>query len=139
MKKVLNLSKFKKICRQHPLIIAAYLTGSVAEKRERKDSDLDIILLVERNFSLKCFGELYQKINRLISHPNLDLRLVTLEETDPLFLFQLLQGKQLFARDKQEIVVLEVKIMKLYYDSQHLRNIFHYYLNQRLEKGTYGR
>ena len=139
MKTNINAQKLAQLLKQYPGIIAAYLIGSVAEGRERQDSDLDIALLVEKNFDLNLFGSLYQKINSLVGHPNLDLRIVIPEKTDPLFLFQLLGGKLLYARNQKELISLEVKIMKLYYDSQHLRNIFHYYLNRRLEGSTYGR
>ncbi len=139
MKTNINAQKLAQLLKQYPGIIAAYLIGSVAEGRERQDSDLDIVLLAEKNFDLNLFGPLYQKINSLVGHPNLDLRIVIPEKTDPLFLFQLLGGKLLYARNQKELISLEVKIMKLYYDSQHLRNIFHYYLNRRLEGSTYGR
>lgn len=139
MKPLINLKKLTKILKNHSFIIAAYLIGSIAQKRDRKDSDLDLILLVDKNFKPERFGTLYRKISVLVSHPNLDLRIARLEDTDPLFLFQILGGRLLFARNTKELVKTEVKIMKLYYDSQHLRNIFHYYLNKRLEKGIYGR
>ena len=134
----IDTKKLAQILKQYPAIIAAYLIGSAAEGRERQDSDLDVILLVEKNFDLNLFGPLYQKINNLLNHPNLDLRIIIPEKTDPLFLFQLLGGKLLYARNREELINLVVKFMKLYYDSQHLRNIFHYYLNKRLERGAYG-
>jgi len=139
MKTSIDQKKLAEILNKYPNIIAAYLIGSVAQQRERKDSDLDIVLLVDKNFDPNHFGFLYRKINAITRHPNLDLRVAVLENTNPLFLFQLLKGKLLFTRNPKQQVTLEAKIMKLYYDSQHLRNIFHYYLNKRLEGGIYGR
>ncbi len=136
--KIIDQKALKSILQNHPSVLAAYLIGSVAEKRERNDSDLDIVLLVDKNFDPHSFGSLYQKINQLIRHPNLDLRIANLQNTDPLFLFQLLKGELLFTRDQAEQIQLETRIMKLYYDNQHLRDIFHHYLNQRLKEGTYG-
>lgn len=135
----IDQKSLKKILGKYPSVTAAYLIGSVAEKRERADSDLDIVLLVDKNFDPRSFGLLYKEINGLIQHPNLDLRIAIPQNTDPLFLFQLLKGKLLFARNQEERIRLETKIMKFYYDSQYLRNIFHHYLNQRLEEGAYGR
>ncbi len=136
--RIINQKALGGVLQNYPSVLAAYFIGSVAEKRERNDSDLDIVLLVDKNFDPRSFGSLYQKISQFVRHPNLDLRIANLQDTDPLFLFQLLKGKLLFARNQTERIQLETRIMKLYYDSQHLRDIFHHYLNQRLKEGTYG-
>ena len=78
-------------------------------------------------------------IGEAVKHPNLDLRVVTKKIDSPLFLFQVAGGKLLYARDEKERVEFEKRAALLYYNTQHLRDIFHYYLNKRLEKGEYGR
>jgi len=139
-KNLIDQKKLKLILGRYREILAAYLIGSASQEGSmRKDSDLDIVLLASRRFNLAKFGRLYQEIDRIINHPHLDLRIVIPEKTDPLFLFQLLKGKLLFVRNPKKQIEQEVKFMKLYYDSQHLRNIFHHYLDKRLEERVYGR
>jgi predicted nucleotidyltransferase len=136
---VINLPEFRAELAKKPEIKLAYLIGSAARGSLRADSDLDIVLVVDSDYLEKVdFGSLYLTLSRTVNHPNLDLRMAALKKTDPLFLFNVIGGELLYSRDEKERVNFEAKTMIYYYDTQHLRNIFHHYLNQRLEKGEYG-
>jgi len=137
---MINKERLTKILRLFPVIRLAYLIGSVAKKNQRQDSDLDIVLVVESQDLNKIdYGKLYSSLSKTIQHQNLDLRLVSLEQNDPLFLFQVIGGKLLYSKEEKERVAFEKKSMLNYFDTQHLRNIFHYYLDKRISRGTYGR
>lgn len=136
----IDLPKFQEALAKIPEVKLAYLIGSTAAGKTRQDSDLDIVLVVEpENLGKIDFGSIYFSLNQLVHHPNLDLRVVALGKTDSLFLFNVIKGQLLYARSEPDRVNFEAKTMIFYYDTQHLRNIFHYYLDQRLEKGEYGR
>ncbi len=121
-----------------PEIIGVYLIGSRAKGEARRDSDLDIVVVV-RKVPVERLKSIFEEFSKNIQLPNLDLRIVIPEETDPLFLFQVIKGELLYSKSEEEKVKFETKAMKLFYDTQHLRNIFHFYLKERLSKGGYGR
>jgi predicted nucleotidyltransferase len=137
---MINLPELRSVLAKYPQVKLAYLIGSSAEGTTRADSDLDIVLVVEAQGVKKIdFGEIYLQVAKTINHPNLDLRVVALGETDPLFLFNTIKGKLLYAQSEQDRVNFEAKTMVYYYDTQHLRDTFRYYLDKRIEEGEYGR
>lgn len=48
------------------------------------------------------------------------------------------KGKLIYSRNENSRVEFEVKVLQRYYDSERLRQIRFYYLDQRLKEGTYG-
>ena len=118
----------------------AYLIGSVANGRARQDSDLDIALVVDRDqFDTIDYGQIHLSISHALREKNLDLRLVTEDKISPLYMRQIASGKLLYDRNEEERVDFEAKTMINYFDTQHLRDIFHYYVDKRIEGGQYGR
>ncbi|MDP2860398.1 MAG: nucleotidyltransferase domain-containing protein [bacterium] len=139
MEEIIDLLKLRKILVKMPEVKLAYLIGSVATGITRKDSDLDIVLVLEKGAEKGFdYGKTYLLLEETVNHPNLDLRIAT-EETDPLFLFQVTAGNLIYAKNEAERVCFEAKTMVNFYDTQHLRGIFHHYLNQRIKEGKYGR
>ena len=135
---MLDKNIIKQIGKKFPKITAVYLIGSKARGEERKDSDLDIAIVVKKA-SIKRLKNIFEEFSKKLQIPNLDLRIIIPEETDPLFLFQVIKGKLLYFKSEKEKVQFETKAMKLFYDTQHLRNIYHFYLKERLSKGKYGK
>ncbi|MBL7078329.1 nucleotidyltransferase domain-containing protein [Candidatus Shapirobacteria bacterium] len=136
----INQKKLREILSSISQVKLAYLIGSQKEKRSRKDSDLDLVLIVDEQEIKKFdYGQVYLLVEKAVRHSNLDLRVVTKKTNSPLFLFQVAGGQLLYARDEKERVEFEKSAALFYYNTQHLRNIFHHYLNKRLEKGEYGR
>jgi len=138
--KYLKENQLKKLLNAIPEVELAYLIGSFQENRLRKDSDLDLVLVVNKaglqNFD---YQEIYGAISKTVQNINLDLRIVAEGETDPLFLFQVSKGMLLYSKSEQKRVDFETKAMLRYYDTQHLRNIFNKYMLERIEKGNYGK
>ncbi len=123
-----------------PQIKLAYLIGSYASGYQRQDSDVDIVLIVEeKSLDQLDYGKLYLQVHQCVNHPDLDLRLVLPSQTDPLFLFEIInKGKLLYERNKGERVNFEVKSMKYYYDTRYLRQIFNLALEKSFKQKTYG-
>lgn len=133
----LDIKKIQIILKTFPEVRLAYLIGSALTGTDRQDSDLDIVLVINKE-EIKNFEKIYLLLNKVVNHENLDLRLVT-EKSDIVYLFEVVNGKLLYACDEKTRVSFEKKVMLFYYDTQHVRNIFHYYLDKRIEQGTYGK
>lgn len=138
-----NLAQYQKqftnILNKNKHVMVAYLFGSYAKNRERKDSDLDIVVVLE-TLSDFDYSSTYSKISSFFPDKNLDLRVIIPKETSPLFLFQIVKsGVCLFERSKVQRLQFETYALKMYYDSQHLRDVYNYYLDKRFANHTYGR
>ncbi|MBU1088559.1 nucleotidyltransferase domain-containing protein [Patescibacteria group bacterium] len=119
-------------------VMLGYLVGSVAKEMERKDSDLDIVLIIKEGKIDKFdYRGVYLQIEELLRVSNLDLRLVD-KKSDLLFLFEVINGKLLYSKDEDYRREFEVGVMLKYYDNQHIRNISHYYLEKRIEEDKHG-
>lgn len=79
---------------------------------------------------------MYSEIQSVLSH-ELDLRIVTLDSS-PLFLFEVIDGDLLYMKSEEDRVEFVRESLLAYYRTQHLRDIFNHYLDQRIEEGTYG-
>lgn len=131
--------KLEKIFSNIDDIIIAYCIGSFARGEERRDSDLDIVLVLS-SLSHFDYPTAYNDISNILSGYNLDLRVVIPKDTSPLFLFQLIkEGLCIFEKDSFTQTAFETYVMKIYYDSQHIRDIYNYYLQQRFTHNSYGK
>lgn len=131
--------KLAKIFNKSDSIISAYFIGSFVRDEERRDSDLDIVVVLNRlsNFD---YSSMYNQLSNLLSDYNIDLRVVIPNETSPLFLFQIIkEGVNIFEKDRLSRIEFETYVVKMYYDSQHIRNIYNYYLNKRFVDNSYGK
>jgi predicted nucleotidyltransferase len=96
-------------------IIACYLFGSRASKRETPDSDIDIAIYTSRDFTWDNYYLLYGELSRKLKSDRLDL--IWLNQAEPIICFEVLKsGKLIFFRDVDEVNELELKIRKRYYD-----------------------
>lgn len=124
------------IFRQKHDILLAYVFGSAAEGKRRKDSDFDLAIFRDRNSKLNEF-DLVKETNIAVIIPNLHLSVVDLESS-PLFLKQIIGGVCIYERDKYLQTNTEAMVMNIYFDTQHFRDVQNYYLQKRIEEGTYG-
>lgn len=107
----------------------AYFYGSQITGYTNKKSDLDLAVITDNANSIK-YGDLYLKVSQIIKEKEVDLRIVTLKET-PTYLFQVLKnGQTVYQRDELEKVKFESKVLRNFYDTQHLRDIYNSYLKQ---------
>lgn len=142
MVKILNQSliqKLKKAFSQQKEVLAVYVFGSRLVDMAYPQSDLDIAVLVSNRKKLSERELLRFLKEKEINIPfSLDLSCVDLE-SPPLFLFQIIKnGICLYEKNSFQKTNLESFILRLYYDNQHLRNIYRHYLQKSLKEGTYG-
>jgi len=141
MKNQLNTysEKLGRIFSKIDTIIAAYFIGSFVRGEARRDSDLDIVIVLSRlsNFD---YSSVYTTVSDVLPDYHIDLRVVIPSETSPLFLFQIVkEGLNIFERDHLSRVTFEAYTVKMYYDSQHARDIYNCYLNKRFADNSYGK
>jgi len=124
------------IFKQNRNILLAYVFGSTAKNNRGADSDFDLAIFKERNSKLNEF-DLIKETNIATIIPNLHLSVVDLESS-PLFLKQIIDGVCIYERDKFLKTNTEAMVMNIYFDTQHFRDVQNYYLQKRIQEGTYG-
>ena len=133
-----TVKKIQKKLVKDPNILAAYVFGSQVQGQASKKSDLDIAVVIADAEQVD-YGKLYLDLSRLISGREVDLRIVTLQDTSPLFLYNLIKGNVcLYAQSEVVRVKFETLALKKFYDTANLRSIYHHYLGEAIKKGTYG-
>lgn len=121
--------KLKKIFSTYPSILAAYFYGSGVTGYTNKKSDLDLAVITDDADRIK-YGDLYLKVSQIIKDREVDLRIVTLKETST-YLFQVLKnGQTVYQRNELETVKFESEVLRDFYDTQHIRDIYDSYLKQ---------
>ena len=119
-------------------IQAAYIFGSVVSGRARRDSDIDVALLLNENSPyLKTLDyrlRVATDISRAIGRPDLDL--VILNDAPPVLAHQVLsKGKLIFERSRTARVAFQVRAVNLYLDTEPMRALYRRYLKQRIREG----
>jgi len=121
---------------RRPEILAAYVLGSVVSGKAVKESDFDLAVVVDNKKNLS-FEKIYDLISSISFPRNLDLSVVD-KSSSPLFLFQMIsKGKKVYIRNHQETDAFEAFVMHNYYDTQHMRNIYHSYLKEKFKDKNY--
>lgn len=88
-----------------------YLFGSYAKGKERPDSDLDLAFLRSKEI------DDYQRFltaQKLASKLNIEVDLIDLKKASTVFKAQIIQGKLLYAKDKQQQQEFEMLTLKKY-------------------------
>jgi predicted nucleotidyltransferase len=88
-----------------------YLFGSYAKGKERPDSDLDLAFLSSKEI------DDYQRFltaQKLASKLNIEVDLIDLKKASTVFKAQIIQGKLLYAEDKQQQQEFEMLTLKKY-------------------------
>jgi hypothetical protein len=134
-----KLQDFSRQCQQRlendPNVIAAYIFGSRAQDYAHPHSDIDVALLVEdrQQVSHRNYFRKLAQINLTLAS-EIDL-VIADKNSPPLLLFQIIKtGQLIYQRSHQERAELEARIMLIYYDTQHIRDIYNYYLSKSIEE-----
>lgn len=125
-KKAKNM--LEEIFKKQPLILAVYLYGSRVRGYASKDSDLDMAVVVDNMGDIN-YDKFYLEVGKIIKGVELDLRIST-PKSDPTYLFEVIGGKYLYQRSKEDRIRFETQVLKIFYDGKHIRDIYHYYLKQ---------
>ena len=106
-----------KILEKHPEIVVAYLFGSAARGEAGRNSDVDIGVLLKKDFKPNRFYEvkLAKEIEKVTGMKNVE---VTILNKKPIsFLNQVLRyGRIVFSRDEKARVRFETDVTKKYID-----------------------
>lgn len=133
------IKKIQKILAKQPNVIAAYLFGSAARGQTHPKSDVDIGVVVSDVAGID-YGELCLKIGGVVSRKEVDLRIVVLKKTSPVFLYNLIKENLcLYAKSEKKRVQFETQALRRFYDSARIRKIYRYYLRKAIKEDTYGR
>ena len=127
--------KIASICKNDPLIVAAFLFGSYAKGKEKSSSDIDVALLLSEmktsDFDPLDFAtELEKKMGSMVD-------VVILNNAGEALKFEVRRyGKLIFERSSQQRKRFEVKSRKTYEDFIYFHNK---YVNNVLYGGSDGK
>lgn len=136
MKDIKIISSIQKTLQKESLILACYIFGSYVKGIHNKESDIDIAVVVE-NKKLITENSAYELLKNVPFPKNPDISVVD-KTSSPLFLFQIIKyGTRVYTKDEKRIRDFETYVLKYYYDTQHLRNIYSYYLKEKFSPKLY--
>lgn len=118
-------------------VVAVYLYGSFYKETTHSRSDIDIAVLFEDKVDYHRLGQISSDLSAFKLPAEPEVRDINLN-LSPVFLLNVIQGKLIFTSDEKKKNVFEVAVLRQYYDTQHLRDIKYYYMQKRLQEGTYG-
>lgn len=119
-------------------IVTVYLYGSFAHGKQHNGSDLDIAVLFNNEANLyERLGRLYADFPKLSVKAEPEVRNINLKHS-PVFLMNVVQGKNIYSRDEVKRIEFEVAVMREFYDTQMLRSIDYSYMKERIREGSYG-
>jgi len=110
------------------------LFGSVARGDIKRESDVDLAFLAEPPLSEKEYSKLYGDLEDLLHRP---LSLVNLARISrsPSFAFNILsEGIPLLIRDQEQWRTMRERILKIYWDTEYLRDLNWRYFKERLRR-----
>lgn len=128
--KVLN--ELQRFLIKQPKVVVGYFYGSRISGYEARDSDLDLAIAVEDEHI--NYSDFYLQISQIFKHFDLDLRIVTLKNS-PTFLFHVINGQCIYKKSEQDKLNFETKVLRYFYDSQHIRDVYNHYLKQAFKVG----
>lgn len=130
MKDIKIISDIQKALKKEPRILSAYVFGSYAKGIYNKESDFDIAIVVA-NKKLITEDAAYELLKDIPFPKDPDISIVD-KTSSPIFLFQIIKsGARIYARDENRANAFEAYVLRYYYDTQHLRNIYNYYLKEK--------
>jgi len=124
-------------------IIALYLFGSYAEDKQTPVSDIDLAVLLKRDFPQDSYFEkkltLLSTITSLLKTDEVDL--VILNQVPPALSYRILsKGSLLFEKtdQKSQRVSFQVRICDRYFDFKPVEKVLHEGLVRRIREGRFG-
>ncbi|WP_066637988.1 type VII toxin-antitoxin system MntA family adenylyltransferase antitoxin [Desulfolucanica intricata] len=124
-------------------IIAMYLFGSYAEGKQTPVSDIDLAVLLDRDFSSKLYFE--KKLDILSTTTSIlktdEVDLVILNQAPPALAYRVLcKGKLLYEKPeaKAQRVNFQVRTCDRYFDYKPVEKVIHEGLIRRIKEGRFG-
>ncbi|NLW22572.1 MAG: nucleotidyltransferase domain-containing protein [Tissierellia bacterium] len=121
------IEKCKSVLMKYEDIIFAYIFGSYAREKIRKDSDLDIAVYLREEMDIDTYLEIKMQLSEICKR---EVDLILLNEAPPLLKFQIYKNNVLlFSRDKsietrfKVRTLFEYSDMKRYLDLSYNSNI----------------
>ena len=133
--------RLDKVCRKYD-VIAVYVHGSRVKGYAALDSDTDVAIVV-RDISKSKAGswgiyEVASEIEDVLSglrEP--DVRVVD-KDSSPVFLFEVISGGVcVYEKTSEDRVRFESEVMRMYYDTARIHDIYRKYLYASVKEGTY--
>lgn len=130
------IDQIKKAAKEEPQILSIYIFGSYAKGSAKKGSDFDIAFVVKEKGTFS--DDKAYKILRPISFPA-DVDFVVVDkDTSSLLLFEIISfGKRIYEKSEEEALAFEASVLKTYYDTAHIRNIYYQYLKEKFPPKRY--
>lgn len=111
-----EIEKIKEYFAKNKAVVLVYLYGSYATDEAKKDSDIDLAVLVDEkmgdafDIQLQAIGELSSLLKKEVEVQNLNICKTT-------FAYRVLyEGKIIYQRSEKERVDFEFKLMRDYFD-----------------------
>ena len=124
-------NQIRKSLGKNSQIIAAYVIGSTISGKFTTESDFDLVV-VTRNRKVTNYDKIYELIKHIQFPKNLDLSVVD-KSSSPIFLYQTVsKGEKIYEKQKSLIDNFEAFALHNYYDTAHIRNIYHSHLKEKL-------
>lgn len=124
-------------------IISLYLFGSYAEGKQTPVSDIDLAVLLDRDFPQNSYFEkkltLLSTMTSLLKTDEVDL--VILNHVPPALSYRILsKGRLLFEKtdQKSQRVSFQVRICDWYFDFKPVEKVLHEGLLRRIREGRFG-
>lgn len=119
-------------------VLAAYIFGSVATGRARRDSDIDIAVLVD---STLIPGDLFDyrlrlmaDLRDLLQRP--DVEVVLLNQAPPVLAQNVIsKGRLIFERSRSARIRFQIRTLNLFLDTQPMRDLHLKFLKRRYLNG----
>lgn len=129
-----NIRKFTKFMKKKPQVIAVYLHGSQVKGYAGKESDTDVAVVVEDKDMIRDELRLMAEVAGELPVKNPDVRVID-RQSSPLFLFNIVRdGKLIYKRNSRKKVAFESFVLRKYYDTSYMRNIYEKYLYRSVKK-----
>lgn len=124
------IAGIQKALEKEPRIFACYIFGSYIKGTYNKESDFDIAFVAEDKKTITD-DAVYKLIKDIPFPKNPDISVVD-KTSSPIFLFQIINsGTRIYAKEEDRADAFEAYVLRYYYDTQHLRNIYNYYLKEK--------
>lgn len=108
-----------------PDVIAAYLFGSLVQKRAHPRSDIDVAVLLTLMDSEAAFYRRLRLMEQLRPYADREVDVIVLNDAPPLLQNQVLQyGQLLYERDRAARVEFEVRAGQVYADLKPMNDFF---------------
>lgn len=125
MNKNMIIKEIKDYFAEKDEIIAVYLFGSLSKENYKKDSDIDIALMIkDRENKVEEFDYRLKVINELEKLLNSEVDIIIFSHVNLKMQHQILSGELILANDNRQRVEMEKSSLKRYLDMKYFYEIY---------------